>query len=74
MPEQKSLSSYQARQQAEIDPFCNPMLNDIFKPIMAIDRLSTLRRDKICFDIQLQNKDLKVLTKERRAELNALLE
>jgi len=33
-----------------------------------------LRRDKICFEILLQVKDLKVLTKERRAELNLLLE
>ena len=41
---------------------------------MAIDKLSVLRRDKECYEIFLQPKDLKSLTKERRNQLLSLSE
>jgi hypothetical protein len=57
----------------EADPFANPMLNEIFKPIMALDKLMTLRRERVCYEILLLPKNLKTLSKDRRAELLANL-
>ena len=54
---------------AEQDPFSNPFLNDIFKPVMALDRLQVLRRDKSDYEILFYKKDLKPLTKEKREEI-----
>ena len=39
-------------------------------PIMwNIDRLQILRRDKTSFEMKLLNKDLRILSKERKEEL-----
>lgn len=59
------------RQQLEADPFNKPMLNDIFKPIMALDKLLTLRKERVCFEIALLPKNLKTLSKEKKADLLA---
>ena len=46
------------------------MLNEIFKPVFAADRLRVLRRQHEFFEILLYPDDLKVLTsKEKRQEL-----
>jgi hypothetical protein len=45
------------------------MINEVFKPIMAVDKLSVLRRKWADFEILLQTKDLKVFPKEKREEL-----
>ena len=50
----------------QADPFQNPFINDIFKPIMAADKLQVLRKDKECYDIFLLEKDLKVFHKDKR--------
>lgn len=48
------------------DPFNNPFINDVFKPIMAADKLCVLRKDKEKFDVFIMAKDLKVFNKDRR--------
>ena len=45
------------------------MINDIFKPMMAVDKLSVLRRERVCYDILLLAKDLKVFPRDKRKEL-----
>lgn len=43
---------------------------EIMTPIMwNIDRLQILRRDKTSFEMKLLNKDLRILSKERKEEL-----
>ena len=51
------------------DPFNNPFINDIFKPIMAADKLQVLRKDKEKFDVFIMAKDLKVFSKDKRDAL-----
>jgi len=45
------------------------MINDIFKPVMAVDKLSVLRRERACYEILLKPKDLKILQRVKRKEL-----
>jgi len=43
---------------------------EIMTPIMwNIDRLQILRRDKTSFEMKLLNKDLRILSRERKEEL-----
>ena len=58
-----------SRQPTEQDPFSNPFINEIFKPIMAVDKLSVLRKGKENFDILIKPVDLKVLAKDKREQL-----
>ena len=51
------------------DPFNNPFINDVFKPIMAADKLMVLRKDKEKFDVFIMTKDLKVFNKDKRDSL-----
>lgn len=53
------------------DPFWNPFINDIFKPIMAADKLQILRKDRDQYDILLLPKDLKVFNKDKRDSMLA---
>ena len=53
----------------EADPFNKPTLNEIFKPMMAFDKLQTLRKDKALYEIALHPSDLKALGREKRNEL-----
>ena len=41
-------------------------MNEIFKPIMAGDKLQVLRKDRVKFDIFILPRDLKVFSKDRR--------
>ena len=72
-PKPKPYTDYQLRQLKEADPFQGTMLNEIFKPIMAMDKLSVLRRDRACFEILLNPCDLKALSREKQSELLAKL-
>ena len=51
------------------DPFNNPFINEVFKPIMAADKLQVLRKDKERFDVFIMPKDLKVFNKDKRDAL-----
>lgn len=59
------LSSNDKRLLAQ-DPFLNPFINDIFKPIMAADKLCVLRKEKARYDIFMLPKDFKVFNKDKR--------
>lgn len=48
------------------DPFQNPFINEIFKPILAADKLQVLRNDKEIYDVFILPKDLKVFNKDKR--------
>ena len=50
------------------DPFHSTTLNDIMKPIIAMDRLKVLRRQYEHYDIALFETDLKVanFSKEKK--------
>ena len=37
--------------------------------VFQIDKLQVLKRDKIKYHVKLENKDLKILSKERREEM-----
>ena len=60
-----------SQQVTEQDPFSNPFINEIFKPIMAVDKLQVLRKGKENFDILIKPTDLKVLAKDKREQLLA---
>ena len=48
------------------DPFHTIVLNDIFKPVLAADRLKVLRRENCHLEIDLYEKDIKCLSKDRK--------
>ena len=48
------------------DPFTNPFCNEIFKPIIAADKLQVLRRANEGYDVLILSKDLKVYSKDKR--------
>ena len=43
-----------------------PFINEIFKPIMAADKLQVLRQAQELFDVFILPKDLRVFSKEKR--------
>ena len=45
------------------------MLKEIITPIIMMDKLQTLKRDKKQFQVKLMTKDMKVLSKERKEEI-----
>lgn len=51
------------------DPFHTIVLNDIFKPVLAADRLKVLRRENCQMEIYLFEKDIKCLSKDRKTQL-----
>lgn len=48
------------------DPFQNPFINEIFKPILAADKLQVLRYEKEIYDVFILPKDLRVFNKDKR--------